>query len=210
MAGAWIFQGNPRYYDVAGAVRALPSIAWVVRQYKRQIEAGDTAYIWETGGTGVVARAIVTGDPVLAFDQTDAFTRQFDGVTAPELFAPLTIVEVFDPPLSRAECRADPVLETLRNLAFPNATNYPLMPEQEAAIKALLGEPRRAAEPPPTDRYRLAFLAGAIEAWREANGSEPSEGVLERILTRYPGDPAETINVSTLRERCEMTSRLEM
>ena len=78
MAGAWIFQGNPKYYDVVGAVRVLPRIEWWVRQYKRRIEAGDTAYIWETGGAGFVARAVVSGEPALGYDddeEEDPFRR---------------------------------------------------------------------------------------------------------------------------------------
>ena len=86
MAGAWIFQGNPKYYDVAGAARTLPRIDWVVREYKTHIEAGDTAYIWETGGAGFVARAVVTGVLALGYDDAedeDPFRRQDDGVRDP-------------------------------------------------------------------------------------------------------------------------------
>jgi hypothetical protein len=36
-------------------------------------------------------------------------------------------------------------------------------------------------------RCRLAFPAGALEAWREAKGAEPPPDVLARILARYPG-----------------------
>jgi hypothetical protein len=52
-----------------------------------------------------------------------------------------------------------------------------------------------AADPPVrlplAARCRLAFLAGSLEAWREANGSDPPPDVLTRILARYPGDPGE-------------------
>jgi len=140
MAGAWIFQGNPKYYDVVGAVRVLPRIEWRVRQYKRRIEAGDTAYIWETGGTGFVARAVVSGAPALGYDddeEEDPFRRSARDLGL-ELYAPLAITEVFDPPISRAVCLADLILRTLPNLAFPNATNYPVTPEQEATINAVL------------------------------------------------------------------------
>jgi hypothetical protein len=40
-------------------------------------------------------------------------------------------------------------------------------------------------------RCRLAFLAGSLEAWREANRSEPPPDVLARILARYPDNPGE-------------------
>ena len=44
---------------------------------------------------------------------------------------------------------------------------------------------------PLATRCRLAFLEGAIEAWREANDCEPPPEVLARVLARYPGEPAE-------------------
>lgn len=40
---AWIFQGNPKYYDVAGAVANLDVITWAVNQYPKQIKRGDRA-----------------------------------------------------------------------------------------------------------------------------------------------------------------------
>jgi hypothetical protein len=44
-------------------------------------------------------------------------------------------------------------------------------------------------------RRRLAFLASALDAWREANaGSDPPPDVLARILAPYPGHPP---NVAT-------------
>jgi EVE domain len=104
MASSWIFQGNPKHYDVVGAVRALPTIKWWVRQYARRIEAGDTAYMWETGGTGFVARAIVSGDPAPGYDDDDEEDPFRRSARDPGLglYAPLAITEVFDPPISRA------------------------------------------------------------------------------------------------------------
>ena len=86
-------------------MRALPRIEWRVRQYKLQIEAGDGAYIWETGGTGFVARAVVSGEPAVGYDddEEDPFRRSARDL-GPKLYAPLTIIEVFDPPISRAGC----------------------------------------------------------------------------------------------------------
>ena len=47
-----------------------------------------------------------------------------------------------------------------------------------------------AARLPLVARCRLAFLVGALEAWREANdGANPPPVILSRIAARYPGDP---------------------
>ena len=126
MAGSWIFQGNPKLYDVEGAVRALPRIEWRVRQYKRQIEAGDGAYIWETGGTGFVARAVVSGEPAVGYDddEEDPFRRSARDL-GPKLYAPLTISEVFDPPIlaCRLPCRSHP--EDARQSGVPERHQLP-------------------------------------------------------------------------------------
>ena len=34
----WIFQGNPKYYDVVGAISNLKTITWGVNQYSKQIK----------------------------------------------------------------------------------------------------------------------------------------------------------------------------
>ena len=38
---AWIFQGNPKYYDVVTAIEAIDSLAWTVSQYQKQVKKGD-------------------------------------------------------------------------------------------------------------------------------------------------------------------------
>ena len=48
----WIFQGNPKYYDVVGAVNDLDNIIWAVNQYPKQIKHSDKAYIWLSGSEG--------------------------------------------------------------------------------------------------------------------------------------------------------------
>jgi hypothetical protein len=45
----WIFQGNPEYYDVIGALRDGALKTWSVNQYKKEIRTGDRVIIWVTG-----------------------------------------------------------------------------------------------------------------------------------------------------------------
>ena len=45
----WIFQGNPKYYDVIGALRDGALKTWQVNQHKKEIQPGDKVIIWVTG-----------------------------------------------------------------------------------------------------------------------------------------------------------------
>ena len=45
----WIFQGNPKYYDVIGALRDGALKTWRVNQHKKEIKAGERVIIWVTG-----------------------------------------------------------------------------------------------------------------------------------------------------------------
>ena len=61
---AFIFQSNPKYYDIAAAVRSLSEMNWTVAQSKNQIHAGDRVYIWQSGaGGGVIAVSSILTDP---------------------------------------------------------------------------------------------------------------------------------------------------
>jgi hypothetical protein len=54
---AWLFQANPAYYDIRGAVDQLSEMNWTVAQSKNEIRAGHPVYLWESGpGDGVLAR----------------------------------------------------------------------------------------------------------------------------------------------------------
>jgi 5-methylcytosine-specific restriction protein B len=60
----WIFQGNPKYYDVISAVKELDVITWSVKQYQNQIKKDDRAYIWVSGPEGgIVASGVIRCDP---------------------------------------------------------------------------------------------------------------------------------------------------
>lgn len=59
----WVFQGNPQYYDVIGALRDGALKEWQVNQHKQDIHAGDKVIIWVTGQTaGCYALATVMSE----------------------------------------------------------------------------------------------------------------------------------------------------
>jgi hypothetical protein len=59
----WIFQGNPQYYDVLGALRNGALKTWEVNQHKKDIHPGDRVIIWVTGqAAGCYALATVMSE----------------------------------------------------------------------------------------------------------------------------------------------------
>lgn len=47
----WVFQGNPQYYDVVGALRDCVVKTWKVNQQKKDVHPGDGFIVWVTGET---------------------------------------------------------------------------------------------------------------------------------------------------------------
>jgi hypothetical protein len=82
--GAWIFQANPAYYDLRGALQGLTVLTWLVKQHTDDIKQGDTVYLWEGGAdAGIVAVATVTGGPALRGENE----QETDFVRDPTKFA---------------------------------------------------------------------------------------------------------------------------
>jgi hypothetical protein len=53
-ASVWLFQANPSFYDIDRALQELQAIEWTLRQYRKQVEVGDRAYVWRSGPDGGV------------------------------------------------------------------------------------------------------------------------------------------------------------
>ncbi len=59
----WIFQANPKHYDIVAALSQLDEIAWRVPQHTGDVQKGDGVFLWRSGkeagivGIGTVAAA---------------------------------------------------------------------------------------------------------------------------------------------------------
>ena len=62
----WIFQGNPKNYDIDAALHSLSEISWRVPQYTSEIAVGDRVVLWRSGKeSGIVGIGVVTTPPAL-------------------------------------------------------------------------------------------------------------------------------------------------
>ena len=192
---AFIFQANPTYYDIASAVRELAEMNWSVRQSPKQIRAGDRVYVWESGpGGGVVAEGTILTDPaVLPEQEGQQFIRDSAKFEADAVRVRLSIDRVLEPPISKTNSMMHPVLKDLGILKFPNATNYRISEEEDAALQEMIhGGDRRGS------------LETLIGLWREeasyptdrdetkkAQREELSAVLTEENLERVIADPGE-------------------
>ncbi|MBP1743825.1 MAG: GTPase subunit of restriction endonuclease [Firmicutes bacterium] len=137
----WIFQGNPKYYDVIGAVNVLDNITWAVNQYTKQIKGGDKAYIWISGSEGgIIAAGTIILDPETREPETDdPFLRGGSLNTAPYLAVNIKIERKMTSNIVlRKILLADERTKRLEILKYPGATNFKVTKEQDAVIESII------------------------------------------------------------------------
>jgi len=108
----WVFQGNPKFYDVVGALKDGALKTWQVNQNKNNIHPGDRVIVWVTGETaGCYALATVmsevhtaTQDPKeAAYQKQPVKNSTIEGVT-------LRIdTNLWDTPVSKADIAGQPM-----------------------------------------------------------------------------------------------------
>lgn len=137
----WIFQANPKIYDVSGAIRSLQEDTWLVQQHRDELRPGDRVYLWESGpDAGIVAVCEIL-DEVADRLPSEASTRfvldrvKLGGVR-PRVR--IRISAVVDPRLSRRDLQAHQDLAELSILKQAQGTNFSVTPQQAGAIEELL------------------------------------------------------------------------
>lgn len=182
---AFIFQANPRYYDIDGAVHSLAEMNWGVKQHPRDIHKGDRVYIWRSGSEdrrGIIAVGTVLTEPaMLPRQEGQQFIRDPTKFEGEQLRVRLSIDRVLDPPLLAPELARNPNLKDLRILQVARSTNYRLEPAEEAAMTELVDKALPAAgakgNPEPYREPELEEVGAALE--------EAGMVIEERMLLRY-------------------------
>jgi hypothetical protein len=153
---SFLFQANPRYYDIASAVRTLREMNWTTVQYKNEIEPGDRVYIWQSGTDGgVIAEGTVLTGPKMEREQEgQEFVLDPGKFAGEQLRVRLSIDRVLAEPIRRDFLQGHPELQKLGILRFPNATNFKVSGEEDAVLQSLMG-----ASP--------SVLEARVEEWLE-------------------------------------------
>lgn len=139
-SGAWVFQANPRRFDLLQALHDGGAEMWSVNQHCQDIQPGDRVWFRVTGpSAGLYAIGQVTSVPR---PETNEFGDwQVD----------VTFESRIDPPLLRAESDTDPVLSATSALAGLMGTNLSLPAEADTRLEEVTEDrmiPLAGREPP--------------------------------------------------------------
>jgi len=201
---AWIFQGNPKYYDVIAAVEALDSLTWAVNQYKRQIKNGDRAYIWLSGTDGgiIASGTIMCAPEMREPNLNDPYNRGEALKTSPYLAVDIRIERKLTlEKVSRAVLLADERTKQLEILTYPGATNFRVTKTQMAVIESLIdGSYERV---PALDEPKVEVV-GKRRYWLYSPGEQA------RLWDEFYNDGIMGIGWDRLGELTGFTSKLEV
>jgi len=128
----WIFQGNPKVFDIETALRNEILTAWTVSAHKDKIKVGDKVILWITGSqSGCYALAKVTSKPHQKTASPD--DHLWKGEDKKSLKADIKITHnMVDKPILSAIIKG---IGELNNLKFGNqGTNFPASMEEYQAI----------------------------------------------------------------------------
>ena len=198
----WLFQANPTRYDIYGALKRYEEMTWTVSQHREAIQAGDDVYLWASGADGgIIAVGTILDEPRerSPAHEEDEFWAE-GAAPEPGGWEVAIHVRALDPPISREEMLAHPVLRELTILRAPQMTNYPLTQEQHDAIEALLDE--RGEGPTKTLPDLIAeWKADLGEAWptQEARRNLEMRKRFAAMLASESLEP-ETFDISLFRQ----------
>jgi hypothetical protein len=171
----WIFQANPKLFNIDEAITHLSEMTWSVSAHKELISPGDKVLLWKSGpAAGIIGQATVLTPPSLseAFGNENEFALTKEKFSGPQLRVRLRIDKVFTPPLSRDALKADVRLAELSILKFAQGTNFAVTPDEDAVIRELLEMHREGEDEIPggASPANPTELSDGSQVWAYAPG----------------------------------------
>ena len=125
---SWIFQANPKRFDLLGALKPGGEIAWAINQNRDDVTVGDTVYYWMSGANaGIYGVGSITTPP----------TKDID--TFGEWGVQTKVEHVFVKNyVSKEQYVEHPVLAESRIIRQPHMTNFRLSTDEATAVEALM------------------------------------------------------------------------
>ncbi len=138
---AWIFQANPKYYDIKSAINELDEINWSINQYTKQIKSGHSVYLWMSGpDAGILACGKIMSNPEeMEEDATeDPFVLVKGKIEGRKLRVRVRIEDILDDPILRRDLKNYEPLKDLEIIRYANATNFAVKPEEEEELNKII------------------------------------------------------------------------
>lgn len=144
----WIFQANPKIYDVLNALsdELLNTIHWQVNQHKTEIKKDSIGIIWMSGcDSGIYAITQIITDPYITEELPDDSRYWIDETKkkeGPRLRVKMKIENrLSSRPLFRSKLKEIEGLENLSILKQPQGTNFPVTDEEWEIISSIIQIP---------------------------------------------------------------------
>jgi hypothetical protein len=145
---AWIFQGNPRSFDIDDYVARYPEMVyWRTPRYAAQIGVNDRAYLWRSGrNAGAIAFGTIVEAPVpgSSVRHPEALGNDLWQADVPDLMEVRTGIRLHEVRLGEDEgflrrqvFKAHPALSRSMIIRMPTGTVFPLEPTEAAALESL-------------------------------------------------------------------------
>ena len=134
----WIYQGNPKEYDIDGYLATHPYIYWYSPNHKNEVKVGDDVFLWRAGkNAGLVAIGKITESPVPLKDVKfpeflgNSLWTKDDSIPNPEeLKVGIKILETrlseSNGMLTRKSLQTDSIINGHRIIKNPNGTIFKL------------------------------------------------------------------------------------
>ena len=140
---SWIFQGNPKYYDVEGAIKNLKKHKWSVRQHKDEIKNGDQVFIWEAGAkAGILAKGTIRSDPgkIQEDEEAKPYVKSKEAFKDDETRVIIEVDQVLTKRISKTDLAQHPILSKMSILKAPQGTNFKMTIEEADALNKLINK----------------------------------------------------------------------
>lgn len=140
----WIFQANPKRYDILNALadERLDEDVWLVSQYKDSIKKGDIGLVWMSGKeAGIYAVIDIISDP--AYLRESKVSAQYWISEEDKEQIRLRIkykykIKLMNDYVSREELKNIPELANMKIFKIAQGTNFPVTNEEWNAISDLI------------------------------------------------------------------------
>ena len=144
----WIFQSNPKKFDVDNYIKDNKIIFWTLRQehFKEYINIGDIVYIWRSDGTKPGSGGIIAKCKVIDLPTSQAPDDDKDyWIDKPKIkwhwYVKIEILEFRlteeQRMIKRTDLKKDSNINNLAILKFANNTNYLLKKDEGEYIESL-------------------------------------------------------------------------
>lgn len=136
---SWIFQANPKYFDLPNALKSIRILRWRANQFKDEIRSGDDVYMWLSGDDArIVAHGSVITDPQMMGDAPEELPFILEAEDPEQsLCVAIEIDTVFGDPVSRKDLKEHAVLSSISILRQPRGTNFALTDVEADALNEL-------------------------------------------------------------------------